>query len=140
MFDLKLSGIDEVLTATQKATRRYVDAFEAAVFVAAGNILTELTPGVPFKTGELRDSDFVTRTMPVDAGFSAGHAAAAHEVGPQKKFLQRPMSAAASTTTKRIAALVPGFAERGVTLATAPATHPEHPGTARARRRPQARR
>jgi hypothetical protein len=133
VFNLKVTGLDKVLTETQKATRRFVDAFDAAMFVVAGDILSDLLPQVPRKSGALQDSRFVSRTRPVEAGFGARHATVVHEVGPHKKYLQRPVSQASSSVAARVAALVPRFAEAGTTLATAPSKHPATPKTTASR-------
>jgi len=136
VLDVKVTGITETTTALEATRRRHEEAFKAAEFVVAGELLSELLPGVPFATGELRDSRFVTRTSPAQAGFAAEHALVVHEVGEHKKFLQRPMSTLSSSVPDRIARLLPRFVEAGMTLATAPTDHPERPDTIR-RRRPR---
>jgi hypothetical protein len=141
MFDLKLTGIDDVLTRSERATKSFVDAFHAAMFVVAGDILSELLPGVPFKTGALRDSRWIPRAAPTAIEFSAPHAASAHELGSKKKFLQRAVSEASGSVTDRVAALVPRFAASNTTVSTAPTSHPTRPsGGGRARPRLPARR
>jgi hypothetical protein len=143
IVDIKVTGLDAAVVNTAKAAKRFRDAFEAATFVVAGDVLAALMPGVPRKSGALQESAFVTRTMPAEAGFAAAHAAAVHEVGPHRKYLQRPVTAAEGTVAGRIARLVPGFAEAGTTLATAPAKFSDRADgvTRRAsRRRPQVRR
>lgn len=143
LVDMKVTGLDVVAAEAAKAAKRFRDAFEAANFVVASEVLADLMPGVPRKSGALQESAFVTRAMPAEAGFAADYAAAVHEVGPHRKYLQRPVSAAQSTVADRVARLVPRFADAGVTLATAPAKFSERPdGVTRrpGRRRPQARR
>jgi hypothetical protein len=136
VLDAKVTGIQETTAKLDAARRRHEDAFRAAEFVVAGELLTELLPGVPFATGELRDSRFVTRASPAQAGFAAEHALVTHEVGQHKKYLQRPMSTLSSSVPDRIARHLPRFVEAGTTLATAPTQHPERPDTIR-RRRPR---
>lgn len=143
LVDIKVTGVDAAIANVTKATRRFRDAFEAATFVVAGDVLAGLMPGVPRKSGALQESAFVTRAMPAEMGFAAEYAAAVHEVGPHRKYLQRPVSSASGTVADRVARLVPGYAEAGTTLASAPAQFSERPdGTTRraARRRPQVRR
>ncbi len=136
--DVKQTGVKEAQAGIAKAMRRYVDAFDAANFVFAGDVMAELLPGVPEETGELKESRFVTRTAPVSAGFASAHATAAHELGKHRKYLQRPTSQAASSARARIGALTQRFAEAGTTLASAPAKHPTTPTrkTSAPRRRP----
>lgn len=140
MTSLKLTGVDETIKGLAKATKAHADALDAAMFVVAGDILTELLPGVPFKRGVLRASRWVPRTAPTAIEFSADHAAHAHELGLHRKYLQRPVSEAASSVPARLAALVPKFAEAGTTLALAPSKHPTQPagGAGARRQRPQA--
>lgn len=136
MLDAKVTGIKETTAALDASRRRHEEAFKAAEFAVAGELLTELLPGIPVQTGALRDSRFVTRTSPAQAGFAAEHALVVHEVGEHKKYLQRPMSSLSSSIPDRMARLLPRFVEAGVTLATAPTDHPERPDTIR-RRRPR---
>lgn len=136
MLDMKVTGIKEIEAALEKQRQRHDDAFRAAEFVVAGELLSELLPGVPVASGELRESRYVTRTWPVQAGFAAEHAIPVHELGAHKKYLQRPMSASSSSVPARVARLIPGFVAGGVTLATAPTSHPDQPTTIR-RRRPR---
>lgn len=136
MLDAKVTGIKEATAALEVSRRRHEDAFAAAEFVVAGDLLTELLPGIPVATGELRDSRFLTRASPAQAGFAAEHALVVHEVGEHAKYLQRPMSSLSSSIPDRIARILPRFAQAGVTLATAPTDHPERPDTIR-RRRPR---
>jgi hypothetical protein len=136
VLDVKATGFKETAAAIEVSRRRHEDAFRAAEFVVAGDLLSELLPGIPVATGELRDSRFLTRTSPVQAGFAAEHATVVHEVGEHKKYLQRPMSQASSSVPDRIARLIPGFVKAGTTLATAKTDHPERPETIR-RRRPR---
>lgn len=136
-----VAGVDAAVAETAKQARRHVEAFRAAEFAAASDILEEIVPLAPRLTGELQASSFVTRE-PVEAGFAAEHAAAVHAKGEHRGYLQRPMSTASSSTPARIAALMPGFIERGVTVRDVPAKHAERPDgvarqPARRRRRPR---
>lgn len=126
-LDVNVRGQKEALEAVAKATKRHADAFAAAVFVVASEVLSELLPQVPRRTGELVESRFVTRTSPVEVGFGAPHALAAHELGADRKFLQRPTSQSASTVPSRIARVLPRLLEAGATLQSVPAQHPTTP-------------
>jgi hypothetical protein len=138
MMALDVEGLAQARAQMAVLTARFVDAFEAAEFSVASDILTELLPEVPRQTGALVASRAVTRTMPVQIVFGADYAAAQHERGRQRKWLQRPFSQASSSMASRVAQRTALFVESGTTLASVPAQHPTTPSSpASTRRRPQ---
>ncbi len=126
-MSVKVQGIPQAVAAVDAAVTRFRHAFQAAVFVDATTIATTAADNAPKKSGELRSSVYVTRTMPVQIGFSARHAAITHETGPRKKYLQRASSAATARARARVALLTAELARTGTTLQTAPAKHSERP-------------
>ena len=138
MITLDVEGLAQSRAQMAALSQRFVDAFEAAEFAVASDVLTDLLPGVPRQTGALVDSRAVTRTMPVEIVFGASYSAAVHERGRQRKYLQRPFSQASASLAARVAQRTSLFVESGTTLATVPAQHPTTPSSpAPTRRRPQ---
>ena len=136
---LRITGVDQAVKGVAAAAKRAVDAFEAATFAVATDIAVDLQPGIPVLTGETRDSLIVTREMPVEIKATSEQAIFAHEVGPKRKFLQRPFVAASSSVRARIAAKMPAMMAAGETLQTVrgslPDKAPSPPGRQRPRRR-----
>ncbi len=127
---LAIVGIEEsakrVQEALDEAKRVHKSAHEAALFIVAGEALSAALP--PVQTGELRDSKYLERQMPIEGGFSAAHAAKVHETHPtQRKFWQLAFSASTSTLNRRIEELLPSLIAGRVSLETVPAVHPEKP-------------
>ena len=138
MIKMDVEGLAQARAQMAVAAQRFVDAFEAAEFAVASDVLTDLLPEVPRQTGALAASAAVTRTMPVEIVFGAPYAAAVHERGSRRKWLQRPFSQASSSLAARVAQRTALFVESGTTLATVPAQHPTTPSSpAPTRRRPQ---
>lgn len=116
--------------ALEKAATRAPAAMQAAMFRRGQDLLDLAVPLTPSRSGRLRASRYCTRTDPVETGFSAPYAAAVHEknvahpVG-QWKFHE---TALLKIESQGITPLEQHFAEafeRGETLASAPARHPE---------------
>lgn len=128
-------GIAKVETEIGRLARVYPAAFHAAAFTVMSEIITASLPDVPVKTGALKASRFVARTVPVTGGFGADYAAAVHELdgGRGWKFLQRALAELLPSMGARLGALTELYAKNGTTIATVRATHPERPGSARAR-------
>lgn len=123
-MSMRVTGVDAVLEGFRTAVARLRAAFLAAQYTVSADIADDAVANAPKKTGQLRESVFLTRTEPVRIGFGARHAAITHETGPRKKFLQRAMSDASSRSRARLAALTMQYAQGGTTLSSVPGRHP----------------
>lgn len=128
-------GMAKVEAEIAKLARQYPRAFEAAAFTVMSDIITASLPDVPVRTGALKASRFVARTVPITGGFGAEYAAAVHELdgGRGWKFLQRALTELLPSMGARLGALTEQYAKSGTTIANVRAVHPERPGIARAR-------
>lgn len=154
-LDFRLEGEAEMEAGLLRAQRDGEEAFQAAMFMLAADVMDLCVPKVPYRTGDLLESRYLMRSWPIEMGFSAEHAAPTHEVPANHargewKYLQKAMSEGAAGADGRLQRYWEQALERGTTLATAPSNHPdqqrsggrrptrERPRTAR-RRRPVAR-
>lgn len=130
---------DNVLEELRKAPDKLLEAFRAAVFIVAQDVMDRAVEDAPKLSGQLRASRFVSRTWPVQAGFSAPYAAAVHEL-PAAHTSGRSKYLAANLVPpgyeSALAAAVARCAQDGTTLATAPARHPTKGNPGRRARRP----
>lgn len=128
-LDLEMTGVAEAAKAMGVEVDMLRGRFEAAVFTTAGLIATDAMKLAPFKSGVLRESRFVTRTMPVEIGFNAPYAALTHEVGAHKKYLQRALAERTPRVAADIARTMRAqeHAKSRQTIATAPSKHPDRP-------------
>lgn len=140
MFDVKMTGAEEVIRALAELERRSIAALQAATFTAASEAARDhLLPVIPKDSGELRDSLVVPREVPVEVALTARYADVVNKRGAHKGFVERANRAGAPVIAERVGQLLPGYAEAGVTIQNAPAIHAERP-TAGARHRPRPRR
>lgn len=124
--------------ALDEARRRGPAAMEAAMFLRAQAFLDLASPLVPRLKGTLWASRYATRTSPVEAGFSAPYAALVeekheHHTNGQWKYAS---TALAQMVNQGSAQLERDFAlafDSRMTLASAPARHPERPSPGAAR-------
>lgn len=124
-FGVRVQGLEETVRAMGVRVDNFRAAFDAAVFVVAGRVITAAMELAPVRTGRLRRSRFVTRTTPVQAGFGAEYAAVVHEVGRHRKFLTRALSSSSPRLAAEVASVM--RAAPTATLATAIAVHPTAP-------------
>lgn len=138
MLSMKVTGVKEAKETLREEGRRFARAWPAAAFAEASQLMTETLPDVPRRTGELRESRYVSRTDPVEAGFGADYAALVHEMAVSHpigrwKFLQSKLNERSAGMVERMAERLAAYAAGGITLSTVPAIHPTRPKATRAR-------
>lgn len=134
-----------VLTGSRQAADRirqhrvqHENAYRAAVYLFAQEVVSTAQKLCPVDTGFLRKSRFVRRPevdadrFEIECGFSAPYAMTVHEthrryaVG-EWKFLQTAINHHAPRALDRIAALTAAAAKAGLTPEKVPAVHPTEP-------------
>lgn len=114
----------------EQAPKRGADAWHAAMFRRAQDLLDLAQPMVPFRRGRLWSSRVATRTTPVEVAFTAPHAIPVHERHAQHargewKFLEKAMQRLSSQGNSPLARYFSEGFKRGDTLASVAARHPE---------------
>ena len=114
----------------EQAPKRGTDAWHAAMFRRAQDLLDIAKPLTPFRRGTLWASRVATRTAPVEVAFTAPHAIPVHErhaahAAGQWKFLETAMQRLRSQGAGPLARYFEEGFKRGDTLASVAARHPE---------------
>lgn len=113
-----------------EAPKRGAEAWKAAHFLWAQDLLDIAEPLTPFRRGRLWGSRVATRSDPVEVAMTAEHAIPVHERNAlhargQWKYLEIAMQRLRARGTSSLARYFETAFKRGDTLASVPARHPE---------------
>jgi hypothetical protein len=136
---MKTSSPTKIERALIAEMAKYPGAVVAAVYQWGHMLHAATVPRVPFDTGRLRNSGFVTPptggTSPtVEVGFGTVYARRQHyelgwrhPKGGEALYLQKTLDEMEPTFVATLAKLTKRNAERGITAAAIPATAPTRP-------------